>query len=204
MKILLMGPQGCGKGTVGEMLAEHLKLLLVVLGQVFRDISKEDPNYEIINVAMEAGELVPLEIASATVKARLEQPDCAEGFILDGWCRRMPDLGAYEPPLDIVLNINISRETSIKRISGRRTCTSNGKMYNIYTLPKEMLAECTGELIQRADDTEEAVKTRLEIYYTQTQEVLDYFAKKGILRVIDGEGTPQEVFDLALEAINKK
>jgi adenylate kinase len=114
----------------------------------------------------------------------------------------MLDVTTYNPNPDIVLVIDISRETSIKRISGRRTCTSDGKIYNIYTLPKEILAECKGELVQREDDTEEAVKTRLEIYYSQTQEVIDYFIAQEKAKIIDGEGTPQEVFDLALEAVD--
>ncbi len=204
MKLLLMGPQGCGKGTIGEKLSEKLGIPLISVGQVLRDIPADHYLYEEMHSAMVKGVLAPNDKVAELLKERVLEEDCKNGYILDGWARQMSDLDEFDPGFGGVLNIKISRETSVKRISGRRTCSSDGKIYNIYTLPKEMLAECKGELVQRADDTEEAVKTRLEIYYSETQEVLDYFATKGILREIDGEGTPQEVFDLALEALKIK
>lgn len=197
-----MGPQGSGKGTTGSMLARHFDIPLISVGETLRAIPKGYPHYETINSAMEAGDLVPSKIMHEILKARLSSKDCASGFILDGWARRIEDLQAYDPQPDAVLVLEISRETSFLRITGRRICTSNGKTYNIYTLPKERLKECSGELIQRDDDTEEAVKKRLEIYYTQTQEVLDFFEEKGILKHVDAEGSPEAVFENALAALD--
>ncbi|MBD3366101.1 AAA family ATPase [candidate division WWE3 bacterium] len=202
MRLMVMGPQGSGKGTTGKMLADHLNLPFISLGKVFREIPQDHALYDAIDQAMDAGELVPLPISSKIIAERLAQPDCSNGFVLDGWCRRMEDLHAYDPNPDTVLVLDISRETSIKRITGRRICTSDGKNYNIYTLPKEQLKECKGELIQREDDTKEAVETRLNIYYTQTKEVIEHFKKQGIVKTIDAEGPPEEVFENALEALN--
>ena len=202
MKILLMGPQGCGKGTIGEMLSQRLGIPLIGVGQLLRDIPQTHPLYTELHEAIDKGILAPNDKVAQLLKERTSLLDCNNGYILDGWGRQISDLEQFNPGFDVVLNISISEGTSIKRISGRRMCTSNGKIYNIYTLPKEMLAECKGELVQRSDDTEEAVKTRLSIYYSETQEVLAYFREKGILREIDGEGTPDEVFDLALKALN--
>lgn len=201
MKIFIMGPQGSGKGTIGSMLSERLGLPFVSLGEVFRQVSKDNSYYEAIQTAMSSGELVPLHIAASLIKDRLSKPDCQEGFILDGWCRRMLDVNTFDPEPDVVIVLDISRETSIKRITGRRKCTSDGKTYNIYTLPKEQLKECEGELIQREDDTEEAVTRRLNIYYTETKEVIDFYRKKGLVKVIDAEGMPEEVFQNALEVL---
>ena len=201
MKILLMGPQGSGKGTVGEMLSERLGVPLIGLGDILRALPKESADSIFVRSYMDRGELPPNDLLVKIISKRVLQSDCKDGYILDGWGRRFSDIEKFDPGFDAVLNLDISRETSIKRISGRRTCTSDGKIYNIYTLPKEQLKECVGELVQRADDTEEAVKTRLEIYYTATQETLDYCAKKGTLKNIDAEGTPKEVFINALTAL---
>lgn len=201
MKILLMGPQGSGKGTLGEMLSQRLGLPLISVGDILRAVPPDHPFYQELQEAMLKGVLAPSHRVAELLKERVLLEDCANGFIFDGWVRALEDLTHFDPGFDAVLNISVSRETSIKRISGRRICTSNGKTYNIYTLPPELLAECTGELIQRKDDTEEAVKARLDIYYTQTQEVLDYFSKNGLLREVNGEGTPAEVFELALRAL---
>lgn len=201
MKILLMGPQGSGKGTLGEMLSQRLEIPLISVGEILRAVPPDHSFYRELQEAMSQGVLAPSHKVAELLKERVLLGDCANGFIFDGWVRALEDLTHFDPDFDVALNISVSRETSIKRISGRRICTSNGKTYNVYTLPPELLAECTGELVQRKDDTEEAVKARLEIYYTQTQDVLDFFSKKGILREVDGEGTPQEVFELALKVL---
>jgi len=201
MRILLIGPQGSGKGTLGSFLSDHLEIPFISGGDLLRDLAENSPYYREVHTYMEKGALVPLDIMSGIIRERISQEDCTNGFIMDGWCRRTDDLKAFDPKFDLVLVLNISRETSIKRITGRRICSSNGKTYNIYTLPKEELEECTGELIQREDDTKEAVETRLNIYYTQTQEVIDYFEKKGLLKIIDAEGMPDEVLQNALKAI---
>ncbi len=201
MKILLIGPQGSGKGTLGSLLSDHLGIPFISGGDLLRDLSENSPYYKEASTYMEKGLLVPIDTMSSIIQERISHEDCAKGFIMDGWCRRMDDLKALDPEFDLVFVLDISHDTSIKRITGRRICTSDEKTYNIYTLPKEELEECTGELIQREDDTKEAVEIRLNIYYTQTQKVIDYFEKQGLLNVIDGEGMPKEVFQNALSVL---
>lgn len=200
MKILLMGPPACGKGTIGKMLSEKLGLPLFGGGQLLRDLPKSHPRYDEINKIMEEGKLAPQEFVAELLEKRCDEDDCKNGFILDGWGRAMIDLELFDPVFDHVLLINISDETVMKRITGRRLCTSDGQVYNIYTLPKEELEKCTGELIQREDDTPEVVKTRLEVQRPR-EEVKEYFRKQGNLVEIDGEGLPEEVFQSALEAM---
>jgi len=197
-----MGPQGSGKGTIGKMLSQHLKLPLVTLGQLLRDLPESNPRYNEVNDLMDRGELVPFDIAAALLKERISHEDCVNGYIMDGWARNMENLAHLDPDFDKVLVLTIAKETSVKRISGRRTCDTDGKIYNIHTLPKEDLANCKGMLVQRDDDTEEAVKKRLAIYYSETQEVIDHFKKKGIVVEVNAEGMPDEVFADVLAALD--
>lgn len=202
MKISLLGPQGSGKGTIGKIISEKLGIPIIGVGDILRDVPKDHPRYEELNEIMDRGDLAPQDFVAELLKERVSQKDCEEGFIMDGWGRKLIDFEYYDPEFDKVVVLDISRETSVKRITGRRMCTSNGKTYNIYTLPKEMLEECEGELIQREDDTEKAVNKRLDIYYSETVKSIDKFKKKGILVVVDGEGTPEEVVNNVLSAIN--
>ncbi len=200
MKILLLGPQGCGKGTIGQMLAERMGIPLLSVGEMLRSVEMSSQYYQKVQEDTKNGVLVAEEIVVALLKEELAKEKYKNGVIFDGWCRRMSDLEAFDPGFDFVIVLELSRETSIKRISGRRLCQVDGKTYNILTLPKEELAKCPGRLIQREDDTEEAVKKRLEIYYTQTQEVVDYFDKLGRTIHINAEPLPGVIFT---DLINK-
>jgi len=205
MKILIMGPPASGKGTIGEMLAKKLNLPLVSTGQLLRDVSESDLRYDEINTPMDNGELVPHHITANVLKERLSKPDCDDGYILDGWMRGLQQKDYFEPDLNAVLFINISPETSIKRISGRRICEKDGFTCNIYTLPPkhpDNCDDCNGPLIQRDDDKEDVVKERLEVYEKETIPVVEYYKNKDLLAEIDGEGTPDQVFKLALNALN--
>lgn len=202
MKILLMGPQGCGKGTQGERLSEKLHIPLVGAGNLLRSLTKSHPRYTEVMQYINAGNLAPFELVADLLVDRVSQPDCANGYLLDGWARDMGNLGFFDPGFDKVLVFNISRETSIKRITGRRICETDGKTYNIYTLPEEELAKCKGAFIQREDDTEEAVSVRLDVYYTKTIEVIEHFKLQGISVEVDAEGTPDEVFEAACKALD--
>jgi adenylate kinase len=201
MKLLMIGPQACGKGTQGEKLSEYLGIPLVTGGDLLRKLDPTHPRYPEIMRIMNAGELVPQDFLAELYKARVAEPDANNGFILDGWCRKLIDLTFFDPKFDKVVIINIPREESVKRISGRRLCSTDGKVYNIYTLEPSAI-HCAGELTQRADDTEEAVNRRLDIYYTETQKVTDHFKNLGIAVDIDGLGTPDEVFARIKEALN--
>lgn len=194
MKVLLLGPQGCGKGTIGKMLSERMGIPLLSVGEMLRSIDPSSKYYQKIQEDTKNGVLVAEEIVVALLKEELAKEKYKNGVIFDGWARSMQNLRAFDPGFDFVIVFELSRETSVKRISGRRICEADGKTYNIYTLPKEELAKCPGRLIQREDDTEEAVKKRLEIYYTQTQEVIDYFDKQGKTIHINAEPLPDEIF----------
>ncbi len=201
MVILMMGPQGSGKGTVGRKLSSHLDLPILEVGKLLRDLPTDDYRYSTINEAMKRGELAPVDKVASILKDRIKEAGYANGFILDGWCRQLEDIKEFDPQPDIVLVLDIPRETSIERITGRRICTSDGKVYNINTLPRELLDECEGELVQREDDTERAVNRRLNDYYSLTKKVLDLYKDKGILKVVDASGLPEEVFRNALFAL---
>lgn len=202
MKILLIGPQGSGKGTIAKILAGHLNLPAVSAGEILRSLDVAHPNYVEITSCTDQGLLVPAEIMKSVLQTEFAKEKYANGYILDGWGRRMADIQTYDPNFDKVIVLEISRETSIKRISGRRICSSDGQTYNIYTLPKEELAKCQGELVQREDDTEEATKKRLEIYYTQTVEVIRMFDEQGKTLHVSAENLPNEIVKEILQKLD--
>lgn len=193
MKILMMGPQACGKGTQATFISEFLTLPVVVIGNLLRGLPETHPHFKSVHAALVAGELVQTDLAASIINERISSKDCINGFILDGWGRRMADITYLDPNPDKVFVISIPREESIKRISGRRICPTDGKVYNIYTMkPTEIT--CSVPLVQREDDKEAAINRRLEIYATETSAVIEMFRERGVLIEIDGLGTPDEVF----------
>ncbi|PIS22386.1 hypothetical protein COT50_02180 [candidate division WWE3 bacterium CG08_land_8_20_14_0_20_41_10] len=203
MKVLLLGPQGCGKGTIGQMLSEKIGVPLVSVGGLLRSLNPESSYYKTVKDQMEKGVLVDNQLVGMIIKQELDDPKYAKGYIFDGWARQMSDLNIFDPGFDFVVVFEMLRETSIKRISGRRLCEVDGKTYNVNTLPKEELAKCPGKLIQREDDTEEAVKKRLEIYYTKTMEVVNYFDKQGKTIHINAEPLPEAIFADLIKKLEK-
>lgn len=199
-KILLFGPQGSGKGTQGEMLADFLHIPLVVTGNIFRKNIGEETELglkakEFIN----KGELVPDQITIAMIADRLMDSDCREGFILDGFPRNIAQADALDSITDIshVLLINISDAEAVKRISGRRACLQCGATYHIKYKPplKENICDkCSQEIVQRDDDTEEALKKRLEIYHQESEPILEKYQDKNILHKIKGEQSIEQVW----------
>jgi len=204
MKILLVGPQGCGKGTIGKMMSEYYNIPLISAGHILRNLPENHPDKDTVGKHMARGELVPQDLVARLLREETSKDICKDGFIFDGWARAMIDLEYYDPDFDKVIYIKISPETSIKRLSFRRTCSSCGAIFNIISVPpkvENVCDICGGTLVQRDDDTEEAVNRRLEIFNTETMEVIDYLKKQGKIIEIDGEGTPEEVFQLVLEAL---
>lgn len=200
MIICLMGPQACGKGTQGIMLGRTLNLPVISSGEMLRYVKPDDPNYELVQSQLNVGKLVDQNIVAELLKTRTSQSDCKNGYILDGWFRSPVDVTFFDPKPDKVIVINIPRDESVRRVTGRRICEADGKNFNIYTLPADQI-KCKGKLVQREDDTPEAVEKRLEIYYTDTVRVIEELKKKGIVSEIDGMGTPVEVFERVKKAV---
>ncbi|HOD01167.1 MAG TPA: nucleoside monophosphate kinase [bacterium] len=204
MKLLLIGPQGCGKGTIGKKLSQHLNIPLVSVGQILRDLPDDYPGKDEIENYVDKGELAPQNLVSEILKSEISKDIYGNGFIFDGWGRTLEDLDYFNPGFDKVIFINISPETSIKRISSRRTCENCGAVFNVVSVPPKVDGICDfcgGKLVQREDDVEEAVKTRLAIFNKETTKVIDYFRKQGNLVEVNGEGSPDEVFQLVLKGL---
>jgi adenylate kinase len=201
MIIQLMGPQGCGKGTEGALLTEELGIPLFGPGELFRNLSEKSPYFKKAKDQTERGVLVDNDITAAILKERIAEPDCVHGYILDGYTRELEQLNFFDPHPDWVIYLNVPREVSLYRLSGRRTCDVDGEIYNIYTMSPERLKMCKGKLIQREDDTEEAVRKRLEIFDRQTTPVLEKYRKDKILLEINGVGTPEQVHARVMSAL---
>ncbi len=198
MKLLMMGPQGSGKGTIGGMLAEYLRIPIISTGQILRDLPPKHPWYKEVHDLMDKGLLVNQAKVATLLQEELQKEKCFHGYIIDGWFRSMIDVNIFEPSLDKAVLLTISPETTVQRLGTRRTCSVCGKIYNTVTVRPQkegVCDDCGGKLVQREDDTEEAIRKRLEIYNTKTKDVLEYLKRKNILEVIDGEGPPQEVFE---------
>jgi len=204
MKLLLIGPQGSGKGTIGKMLGEYFHIPLISSGHLLRDLPENHPKKKEVDEVMEKGELVPQDLVADILKEEVQKDIYEKGYILDGWGRALVDLDYFNPGFDWVLYINISPETSVKRLSSRRTCSECGSIFNTISVPPKVdgiCDYCGGKLVQREDDVEDAVRRRLEIFNTETIRTLDVFRNEGKVLEIDGEGSPEEVFKLSVEAL---
>ncbi len=198
MRIVLMGPPGAGKGTQAARIAYFCGVPHISTGDIFRAAVKEESTLgQKVREYLEAGKLVPDELTVAVVRERLAKDDCARGFLLDGFPRTVPQAVALDEllaelgaKLDLVLNIAVSRETIIARLSGRRVCRECGATYHVVHQPPRqpgVCDNCGGELYQRSDDAAETVAGRLEVYHEQTSPLLEYYRNKGVLREVNGE-----------------
>lgn len=198
MNLLIMGPPGAGKGTQAEVLVRELAITHISTGDMFRNAIKEGTEMgKKAKEYMDRGELVPDEVVVGMVKDRLSQPDCAKGFLLDGFPRTLPQARALDETLqsmgiklDGVVNIDVPRERLMARLTGRRVCKNCGASYHILFNPPAEPGKCNacgGELYQRSDDNEEAVANRLDVYEAQTQPLIAYYREKGLLKNINGD-----------------
>lgn len=208
--IILFGAPGSGKGTQADLLSSHYRFVHISTGDMFRENMKNNtPVGKKAKEYMEKGELVPDSIVIEMLQNRLQQPDCAQGILLDGFPRNVAQANALEKVLQeyhlLVLSYEISDASVIKRISGRRSCPACNKVYNIYFNPpkeKDTCDVCHTPLITRSDDTEEVVKKRLEVFHAQTSPVKAYYEKKGILYSIDAEEKPEAISEKTFALIN--
>jgi len=212
--IILMGPPGAGKGTLAKQLKEALNLVHISTGDMFRDAIKAGT--ELGNLAasyINKGDLVPDDVTIGLVRERLSQPDCANGFLLDGFPRTLPQAEALQVltkeisrQIDVVVNLDCDNNELVRRISGRRVCRNCGAPYHVVTLKPKVEGVCDlcgGELYQRKDDNEEALKVRLEHYVQDTKPLLDYYANLGLLESFDSLVGKEALFDEVCAYLNK-
>ncbi len=197
MKIILLGAQGCGKGTQAAKVSAKYNIPHISTGDIFRENMKNQTELgKLAQDYMNKGQLVPDEVTNNMVADRLKKED---GFILDGYPRNLEQAEALAgmTTLDYALDIEISDEEAVKRISGRRTCDDCGAVYHTFYKKPEtegICDKCQGELKQREDDNEETVQKRLAIYHEKTKPLIDYYKNKDKLIEINGEQPIADVF----------
>jgi adenylate kinase len=215
MRIVLVGPPGAGKGTQAAFLAMNLSIPHISTGDLFRaNISKQTELGKLAKSYMDAGNLVPDEVTIAMAKDRMEQPDAENGFLLDGFPRNVSQAEALDElletesmQLDAVLDLEVPEDEVVKRIAGRRICRNDSShvFHVTYKQPaKDGVCDvCGGELYQRNDDSEETVRTRLEVYHTQTEPIIDYYKAQGLVVTISALGKVEDVTTRAMEALKR-
>jgi len=215
MKLLIMGPPGAGKGTQAEVLVKELQISHISTGDMFRAAIKEGTEMgKKAKEYMDAGKLVPDEVVVGMVKERLSQPDCQEGFLLDGFPRTLAQAEALDETLnsmgiilDGVINIEVPREKLMDRLTGRRVCKGCGASYHVIFNPPQESGKCNscaGELYQRDDDNETTVGNRLDVYEAQTQPLIDFYAAKGLLKAINGDQEISVVLKEILKSLGRE
>ena len=206
MRIVLLGAPGSGKGTQAKRLEADQNTPQISTGDMLRAAVAAGSRFgEQAKDIMEAGQLVADDIMLGIISERLTEPDAAEGFILDGFPRteiqalELEDLlDQLGKPLDAAVLMDVDFDILLKRLTGRRTCSLTGKLLNIYDSSQEELDACTdagGELIQRDDDNEETIKSRLDVYRQQTEPLIEYYRSRGRLKTVDADGSMDDVYE---------
>ena len=196
MNIIFLGPPGAGKGTHAQRLMQELGIPQISTGDMLRQAIKAETELGVMAKRyIEKGELGPDDVVIGIVKERLAQPDCLPGFILDGFPRTVAQAEALSSfaSIDAALNLSLSDEAIIQRLSGRRVCPGCGATYHVSTLAgRTDCAKCGQPLAQRRDDTPETIQNRLDVYACQTAPLIDYYQKRGLLRTVDCAGTIEQ------------
>lgn len=213
MNIILFGPPGAGKGTQAKKMVDNYGIPQISTGDILRANVREGTELGLAaKEYMDKGELVPDEVLIGIIKNRLKEQDCEKGFVLDGYPRTIPQADALavildeiNKPIDVVLNLEVPDEELIERISGRLMCNCGASYHRTFNPPKkdDVCDICGGKVFQRADDKEEAVKNRLNVYKKQTEPLIDYYTKQGLLVTLDGTKDIDEVFE-EIKAVLKK
>lgn len=212
MRIVMLGAPGAGKGTAASQLVKKFNLPHISTGDIFRENIKQGTRLgQQAKTYMDAGELVPDVLVVELVADRLSKEDCLKGFILDGFPRTLNQAKSLDETLknlDMELNyaidIEVEDEKIIKRMAGRRTCKGCGKIYHVENMPSKVEGvcdDCSSELIIRADDNEDTVRNRLEVYHKTTEPLIDYYRSMGILHSFDGSRTPEALLEDVLAVI---
>ncbi|MEE9529418.1 MAG: adenylate kinase [Syntrophobacteria bacterium] len=213
MNVILLGPPGAGKGTQAKMLVEEYRIPQISTGDILRAAVKEgSPLGKEAKACMDKGDLVPDSVVIGIVEERIQQPDCAKGYMLDGFPRTVPQAEALDGMLknlssqiDHVVSIEVANEELVGRLTGRRTCRDCGVGFHVIFDPPEqegVCDKCGGELYQRDDDNVETVSSRLEVYESQTLPLIDYYAAQEKIRPIDGVGDIKEIFGRVTQVLS--
>lgn len=215
MKLVLIGPPGCGKGTQAVLIKEKYNIPQISTGDILRSavrngtpLGKEAEGY------MNSGRLVPDKLIIDLMAERMQQPDCSNGYILDGFPRTIAQAEALQAllkkngtGLDAVISIEVADDEVIKRLSGRRQCKVCGDGYHVEFKKPAVEGKCNkcgGELYQRDDDKEATIKNRLVTYRQQTEPLLNFFEKLGLLRKVEGTGSIEDIFNRVSSLIDKR
>lgn len=215
MKIIMLGAPGAGKGTQAKMIAAKYQIPHISTGDIFRanikngtELGMEAKKY------MDQGQLVPDELTVKILLDRVAQPDCSEGYVLDGFPRTIPQaevldnaLNKLGDSIDFAIDVDVPDENIVRRMSGRRACLSCGTTYHIEHIPpkQEGVCDTCGQpLVLRDDDKPETVLKRLKVYHEQTQPLIDFYTKKGVLRSVDGTVDMNDVFEAIVNVLERK
>lgn len=212
MKVIMLGAPGAGKGTQAKQIADKYNIPHISTGDIFRanikngtELGKKAKTY------MDQGLLVPDELVVELVADRIQQDDCKNGFVLDGFPRTIPQAEALDAALeninekmDYAIDVDVPDENIITRMSGRRACLNCGATYHIVSIPTKVEGicdRCGNPVVLRDDDKPETVKKRLEVYHEQTQPLINYYKKQDILRTVNGVQPMEEVFKAIVEIL---
>ena len=210
MKLILLGAPGAGKGTQADILCKELNIPTISTGNILRAAIKNGtPVGMQAEAYMKAGKLVPDEVIIDIIHDRVAEADCAEGYILDGVPRTIAQAEALEKAgivFDDVISIEISDETIMERMTGRRVCEHCGTSYHLGAVPPKtpgVCDKCGGKLVQRHDDEPETVKHRLEVYHKETEPLKDFYAKRGLLKSVENQPTVAATSQAILHALGR-
>lgn len=213
MNIVIMGAQGTGKGTVAGILKEELNIPHISTGDIFRKNIKEETELgKIATKYIDDGKLVPDEVTNQMVKSRINEPDCKNGFILDGYPRNLAQAEELDKMLEeknekinYAINLTLEMEEIMSRIINRRICSNPEckEIYNLVSKPTKVSGicdKCGSEIIQRVDDSDsEAIKKRLDTYFSQTEPLIDFYDKKGVVHTVKSNKLPKDLAEGIIE-----
>ena len=207
MNLIFLGPPGAGKGTQAVRVCERLGIPQISTGDILRRaIKNETPTGLAAKSYIDKGQLVPDSVVIDIVRERLEHEDCKGGYLLDGFPRTVAQAEALETfaKIDAVIDIDVSDEKLVERLSGRRVCLSCGGTYHVSRLNGSTTCEkCGSELIQRDDDKAETVLSRLSVYHAQTEPLIDFYTKRGLLKPVDGAQPMDDCYAAILGALGE-
>ena len=210
MKLILLGAPGAGKGTQADILCKELDIPTISTGNILRAAIKNGtPTGMKAKAYMDEGKLVPDDVIIGIITERVAEEDCNNGYILDGVPRTIAQAEAMEQAgivFDAVVSIEISDETIMERMSGRRVCESCGASYHLVAVPPKregICDKCGGKLVQRKDDAPETVKARLEVYHKETEPLKAFYAQRGLLKSVENQATVAETSQVTLRALGR-